>query len=345
MISRFSRQTLPALAREIWSVYWTLFKLMVPVIVVVKLLEELGAIPLLSQLLAPLMSLVGLPETAGLVWATTMVTNIYGGMIVFFDLGLNGQLSVAQVTVLGGMMLVAHGLPVEVRIVQKSGVRLAVALAIRVVGALLYGALLSSVYQTGDWLQQPMSSLWQPEPQSQGLLAWAGHQIQSLLMILLVVAALISLLKLLRWMHVERAMIWLLQPLLRLLGISNQAASLTIVGMTLGLSFGGGLLIQEAGRGHIRRQDIFSAMLLLGLCHSLIEDTLLILLLGADISGVLWFRLGFALLVVALATRLLGRRSEQFWQRWLVYPTAAAATTATTAATTTATTARGQTHD
>ncbi len=318
--SRFVRQVLPALAQEIWSVYWTLFKLMVPVILVVKVLEELGAIPVISQVLAPIMGLVGLPESTGLVWATTLLTNIYGGMIVFFELALQNQLTVAQVTVLGGMLLVAHGLPVEVRIVQKSGVRWLVALAIRMLGALLYGAILNLVYASGDWLQQPLTLMWQPELHDPTLLEWGVQQIQSLLVILAVVSVLISLLKFLRWIHVERAMIWLLQPVLRLLGISKQAASLTIVGMTLGLSFGGGLLIQEAKTGHIHKRDIFAAMFLLSLCHSLIEDTLLILLLGADISGVLWFRLVFSLLAVALVTRLLARCSDAFWQRWLVYP-------------------------
>ena len=323
--SRFFRQVLPALAREIWSVYWTLFKLMVPVIIAVKILEELGAIPLISQVLSPVMGLVGLPESAGLVWATTLLTNIYGGMIVFFELALQNQLTVAQVTVLGGMLLVAHGLPVEARIVQKSGVRLPVAILIRMAGALLYGALLNLIYSSGDWLQQPMQLMWQPEVTDPTLTEWLVQQLQSLLMILAVVSVLISLLKFLRWIHVERLMIWLLQPVMRLLGISNQAASLTIVGITLGLSFGGGLLIQEAKTGHIQKRDIFAAMLLLSLCHSLIEDTLLILLLGADISGVLWFRLAFSLVAVALVTRVLAQRSDAFWDRWLVYPQSASA--------------------
>jgi len=51
---------------------------------------------------------------------------------------------------------------------------------------------------------------------------------------------------------------------------------LAIVGITLGVSFGGGLLINEAKRGHISPRDIFVAMMLLNLLHSLIEDTLLV---------------------------------------------------------------------
>ncbi len=82
--------------REIYQVSSTLFRIMVPVLLLVKLLEEMGAIYYLSLLLEPLMALVGLPESMGLVWATTLFTNIYGGMIMFFSVAQQETLSVAR---------------------------------------------------------------------------------------------------------------------------------------------------------------------------------------------------------------------------------------------------------
>ena len=57
------------------------------------------------------------------------------------------------------------------------------------------------------------------------------------------------------------------------------------------------------------------SMAFLGLCHSLIEDTLLILLLGADLSAILWARLGFSLLVIAVLSRILVvlQKSKKQW--------------------------------
>ncbi len=323
MLNRLAQQpfvtlTLTELVREIYSVCSTLFKLMIPVIIVMKVLEEVGAIPLISKLLEPLMSLVGLPDSMGLVWTTTVLTNIYAGMLLFFQLAPQENLSVAQVTVLAGLMLIAHGLPVEVRIVQRAGVRFITALLIRLIGALLFGLLLHHLYRWGGWLQQPVELLWTPPQIDHSLKAWALGQLESLAMIVVVVSALLSLLRFLRWIHIERLMIWLLKPVLRLLGIGPQATSLTIIGITLGLSFGGGLLIREAQAGHINTRDIFSALCLLALCHSLIEDTLLVLLLGADISGVLWLRLLFSLVFVALMTRWLASTSDRFQHRFLV---------------------------
>ena len=293
---------------------------MIPVLLVVKLLEELGGIVYLGYLLEPLMSLVGLPESMGLVWATTLLTNIYAGMLVFFNLAAGEHLTIAQVTVLGGMMLIAHTLPVEARIAQKAGVRLMATLILRFFGALLYGAMLYHIYRMGGWFQEPVELIWSPPVQDVSLWTWLVAQIKSLMLISVLIFLLLSLLAILKALHIEQLMIWLLQPLLRLMGIGSSATTITIVGMTLGLALGGGLLIKEATTGKLKATDIFASMGLLALCHSIIEDTLLIMLMGADISGALWFRLLFALVVMMILTRLIARLNERHLYRFFVSP-------------------------
>lgn len=315
LINRFLTQTLPELGKEIYDVCVLLFKLTIPVIIAVKILEEMGAIPYISALLNPLMQFVGLPESMGLVWTTTMLTNIYGGMIIFFQSAPDAQLTIAQVTVLSSMLLLAHSLPLELRITQRAGTSLAFSFLLRFVGALVLGALLNLFYSHFALLQQPVELIWQPEPASESLWDWTVAQLQSLLMIIVIVTVLLSLLRFLRWIHVERLMIWLLKPFLKLMGISEKATSLTIIGVTLGLSFGGGLLIKEAESGQVSPRDCFSALCLLSLCHSLIEDTLLVMSMGADLSGILWARLIFSVLLVCLITRCLPLLPAHFLNR------------------------------
>ena len=84
-------------------------------------------------------------------------------------------------------------------------------------------------------------------------------------------------------------------PLLRATGIGRNAANITVIGVTLGLTFGAGLLLRDIRSGTLSRRDVWLAIGFLGLAHSLIEDTLLILLIGADLSGILWARLVFAI--------------------------------------------------
>ncbi len=306
------------LGRDIFQVSFTLFKLMIPVIIVVKIFEELGAVEYLGFMLSPVMHTVGLPESMGFVWATTMLTNIYGGMLVFFYVQQGEVLTIAQVTILSILMLQSHALPIEARIAQQAGVRLRVTLLLRVGGGLVLAFIMHHIYQFYDLLQEPMTLIWQPEMPEPGLLAWGVSQVESLIMIQVIIVILLTVLKLLKIAGIERLMALLLRPVLRLVGIGREATTITIVGVTLGLSFGGGLLIKEARAGHVAKRDIFASMSLLALCHSIIEDTLLVTVLGADLSGVLWARLLFTFVFIGVLTRVLNACPDSFWKTHLV---------------------------
>ena len=69
--------------REALGISYTLFKIIIPVSILTKILTDHGATKQLGQWLSPVMEVIGLPGDMGLVWATAMVTNLYAGMIVF----------------------------------------------------------------------------------------------------------------------------------------------------------------------------------------------------------------------------------------------------------------------
>lgn len=299
------------LIREAWAVYLTLLKVMVPALLVVKALEMLGMTEWLGEWLSPLMSPLGLPEPLSMVWAATLLTNIYTGLVIFFEVTRDTPLTVAQVTVLGALMAVGHSLPVEGAVARKAGVPWWLTLLLRVGGAWVLGWALHMSYALGDWRQHANHVVWEPSPRDTTLTAWLHDQAMTLATIFVVILALMALLNLLRWLGIERLIHRLLYPLLRLLGIGPAAANITVIGITLGLSFGAGLLLREAHSGRLTPRDIVLTLCFLGLCHSLIEDTLLIMLMGADLSGLLWARLGFALVVIALLARLPWLRRAQ----------------------------------
>ena len=222
------RQFCRELASEIYLVTWTLYKLMIPTLLLVKLLEEMGALVYLSWLLSPLMSLVGLPESMGIVWAATIMTNLYAGMLIFFDLAQSETLNVAQVTVLCTLLLISHGLPVEARIAQRAGIKLGITLLTRIGGALLFSWLLHQIYDAGDFLQQANEVAWNPGTVDTSLQAWAIAQLKSLLVILVIIALLLTLLKILRLIGVDRILEKLLAPFLRLMGIGREATTPTV---------------------------------------------------------------------------------------------------------------------
>jgi hypothetical protein len=308
------------LLREAFAIYWTLLKIMVPVIIVVKVLRVFGGVDALGSLLAPMMGLVGLPGSMGLVFATALLTNLYGAMLALTALASQVPLTVAQGTVLTTMMLVAHALPVELRIAQKAGVRLRLVLVTRLVGAFLLGFLLHHSYRLSGWHQTPLVIRWQPAPPSDAWGPWLLHQGSSLIYILGIVIALLLLLRGLEAIGFTSLLRRLLRPLLRALGIGEKAIPITVVGLTLGVSFGGGLLIRESQLGRVDPKDVLFTMVLLGLCHSVIEDTILMQLMGGQLSGLLVARLLFSLIWVYLFVRIVRRLPPRIWERWLIRP-------------------------
>lgn len=295
-----------------------LFKVIIPVIVVMRLLSRVGVIEWLGAALGPVMQLVGLPGQTGLVWATALLTNLYGAAAVMVS--IDTPLTAAQATVLTTMMLLAHNLPVELRIVQKAGVRLRMMALLRIVGALLAGRTLHHIYRLGGWLEGPGAAVFQPKPPAETWLGWLAGQGVFLLKVTAVITALLLLVRILKAVGVMDLLARLLEPPLRLLGMSRDAAPVTVIGMTLGVAYGGGIIIQEAGSGVLGKRDVFFALALMSLCHSLIEDTILMMLLGGHVTGVLVWRTVFPVAVVFLLVRLLARVPDAAFEKHLCRP-------------------------
>ncbi len=305
-------QTLTQLLRDSARVSLALFKVMVPIIILVKALKEFGAIDILAAPLGPVMELIGLPAGLGLVWATAMLSNIYSGLAVFHALapGL-GTITQAQVTVLGVLMLIAHNLLVEGQVTKGCGVSFWGQNALRVGCGLACAWMLNAVLSAGGFLSDPAVLLWKPPADAPTLLGWAYGEAKNLGLIFLVILGLMGLMRALNALGLTRLFEVLLTPLLKLLGIGPTAATVTVVGMTMGLAYGGGLIIHEVKAGHIPRRDVFAAVSLMSLSHALIEDTLLLALIGASAWGTLGARLVFSLLVTAVISRVAAARDAR----------------------------------
>lgn len=296
-----------------------LFKIMIPVVIAVKILQELELISWLAAPLSPVMQTVGLPGEMGLVWATALINNIYSGLIVFLSLVQDQPISAAQATVLGTMILVAHSMPVELRVVQSSGPRLCFQLLIRMGAALLMGFVLHLLYDNFNLLQEPANILLTPDSSAieKTIPQWAFGEIKNLISIFGIILTLLVVMKILTKLRILQAMDFLLRPLLKLMGIGSKASALTVVGLTMGLSYGGGMIIHETKSGRINKKDVFYSLTLMSLCHSIIEDTLLLMMIGGHVSGLFWGRLVFSILIVAALVQLTKIIPESFSDKYL----------------------------
>lgn len=291
-----------ALLKDATTASMEMFKVMIPIIILVKILQEFGLIEYLAWPLTPIMGPLGLPAEMGLVWATALINNIYSGLIVFLSITADSPLSIAQSTVLSILILVAHGLPLESSIARKSGARFIFQCFIRILGAFILALIVHTLFDTTGILQEPATILFQANPlagSAPSLALWALDQGKNLLSIFGIILALLGIMRILHAIRLIALINWLLRPLLKLIGIGPKASAITVIGLTMGLSYGGGLIINETRNNSLAKEDIFYSLTLMGLCHSLIEDTLLLMLIGANFTSIFWGRLVFALVAMA----------------------------------------------
>ncbi|MCK9173864.1 MAG: hypothetical protein M0O96_01100 [Desulforhopalus sp.] len=294
------RGCLAALAAETWQTSRELIRIIIPVVIVTKILEELGLIYTLASLFAPLMELIGLPGELGLVWGTAMMTSLYGGIAVFMSLAPDLHLTSAQITVLASVLLYCHSLPVELMVAKRAGSSALVVGLMRFFAALAYGAFFSFFCLRFNFLQNRPQLLFKAPLADSGLLSWTADQVQNILFIIVIIFCILVVMKMLRRFGVLDLLERLLAPVLPNFGMTSSAAPLTVVGMLMGIGYGGALIIREAQSGRLSREEVFNSMLLLGLCHSLIEDTLLMAAIGGKFIGILWVRMVFSLIFLYL---------------------------------------------
>jgi len=302
--------------REALHTTFELLKIMIPISIIVKILSEFGVIDILGDILSPTMNVIGLPGSFGLVWATAMITNIYGGLLVFFALSINNTFTVAQVTILGALVLLAHNLPVEARITQKAGVKLWFMLLLRIGGGFLLAWLLYLFFSTFQLFTEPNTLLWKPGYTDPSLLYWILGECRNYLMIFCIIFLLMIMMYMLKKTGVLEKMNLFLERPLNTLGMSREAAPLTIIGMTLGLAYGGGLIIKEAKSHKLSKKDAFLSLSLMGLSHSLIEDTILLLTIGTSLVGIFFGRLIFSILFIFILIQCIKKLSSSTFQKY-----------------------------
>ncbi len=268
----------------------------------------------IGDALSPLMKLMGLPGEMGLVWASTMIANIYGGLIAYFQIASDiAPMTVAQVTTLTTIILIAHTFPLELMVTKKAGAKIPVIFILRFGFGLIGGILIYWIYHLLGVLQgfPDIANTLFIAPEKPTLLQWGLNELKNYGFIFIWITGLIIVLDLLKRAGIIEKINNLLEPVLRFLGIGKDVIPITVVGMTLGLAYGGGLIINGVNQGGLKKRDVFYALFLMSLCHSMIEDSLLMMSIGGHYTGVFIFRICFALIITYIFVRLTKNLSEE----------------------------------
>ena len=285
-------------ARRGVDLFWTLAKIMVPVMVAVRVLDVLGLVDALGTLVGPMMIPVGLPPELGIAWVACLLIGPPAGIAAMAL--LTEPLTVAQVSNFATMMLIAHALPLESAIVARAGGSFWANVALRAGGAYAFGVLMNLVFMATGWMAEPVDLSHLGGAEDAGWLAWLLASVMLLLTIFGVILALLVLLDAMERTGVTAAFTRAVQPLLRGAGMTEQTTPLVTIGMLLGLTYGAGLIIREIEDKGIPPRAKALALSWLSLSHSIIEDTAVMLVIGASVWVTLGARVAFTLVVVRL---------------------------------------------
>lgn len=130
----------------------------------------------------------------------------------------------------------------------------------------------------------------------------AGRQV---LQIALIVIPLMVVMQFLEELKILEKVSRRLERVVSVIGISGAGALPLLVGMTLGLAYGAGMIIKYGKEGKLTHRDMVLIITFLSINHSLFEDVLLFVAIGAQGTVLQVIRMVAAVLVTAALAHFL----------------------------------------
>jgi hypothetical protein len=87
------------------------------------------------------------------------------------------------------------------------------------------------------------------------------------------------------------------------LGISGKGLVPLITGIIIGLTYGAGIIIHSIRTSNTSKKEAFLILLFLSICHAIVEDTLIFVVIGANGLVLIGFRFVLAIVLTYLIYR------------------------------------------
>ena len=277
----------------------TILMIMVPVSFCVTMLQFTGVLERIAWVLSPVMKIVSLPPEASFALIAGALINIYAGIAVMGTLSLRAW----DINIMAVMMLICHNLIVESAVQSKTGVSGLKMTLFRIIAAIGMGICLSFILPEG-FKQVSTTMGGKVFSSAQGfvevIVLWVKQTSMLTLKVILIIAAINLIIDVMRYLKAFDPVITLLRPLTFMHGLPKKASFMWMAGILFGLAYGSGVLIAEAQTGRVDKDSLVRLNLSLGISHSLIEDTLLFVAIGASLFWVLIPRMVAAAVMVWL---------------------------------------------
>jgi len=251
----------------------------------------------INFLIEPVMSLLRLPGIAALPLLIGAISGIYGGIASLSVLPFTRD----QMTLIAIFMLIAHNMIQEGVIQGKSGLHPLKATLFRL------GAATVTVMVVAQFLD-PISgssgsarmSLPMSEPLVLMLKHWGISTLYLTIKIFFILMAILIVLEVLKvsgWM--EPILKALTLPL-KMMGLSQKVGLLWMAGAFFGVAYGAAVIVEEARKGYLTKEELERLHASIGINHSMIEDPALFMTMGLNAFWLWVPRLIMAILFVHL---------------------------------------------
>lgn len=272
---------------------WWMTKMMLPITLGMVLLKYFGVIDWLSEMLAPAFSLIGLTADGVMVFITACLSNLYSAIAVIATLNIDFRAA----TILAVMGLICHNLVIETIIQKKAGSSPLFIVFLRISSALIAAYVLNLILPTDYSGTIVVERAAAAEGTLTGsMLDWVLSMVRLIPMMFALIVALNILQGILREFRLIDYLIIPLAPLMAVLGLSRRSSFLWVVLNTLGLAYGGAVLIAEVEGGEVQGDEAKLLNTHAALNHSLLEDSLLFAAIGV---GLFWIVIPRVLLAIA----------------------------------------------
>lgn len=275
---RLIRCVRTALPQGTKTAIW-LLKLTIPVSFGVFLLDFFGILNVIAGWVAPLFKLIGLSGQASVVLITSFFTNIYSVIAVMTTLGIGYR----EGTILAVMCLISHALIVETAIQKRTGSTPWRIVVIRLSASFIAAWGLNLVLPA-ETATVAKNLIGETKSFSPALLKWITDMSITTVKIIILVNLLLILQKILNEFGLIQWILKPFTPLLRMMGLPANTGFLWMVAYTLGLSYGGAIMISESVEGKLSREDADLLNHHIAISHSQLEDPLLFVAIGYNMG-------------------------------------------------------------
>ncbi|PLY01342.1 MAG: nucleoside recognition protein [Desulfuromonas sp.] len=142
------------------------------------------------------------------------------------------------------------------------------------------------------------------------LLTAVGGALALGLKLLLIIVPVVVLFEVLRHMPVFRRAGNAVEPLMRGMGLTRNAAVPLFTGIFLGISYGAGIIIRVSREKKLPKRELFLIGLFIATCHAVVEDILIFVAIGGDGLVMLGLRMLLAVVITTLIARLWRQRAD-----------------------------------